>query len=647
MLFFNLLHGFLKTDGRIIVDEVGNKVVMRGFGLGGWTVLEGYMWNYHGFGSTSILEQQIQNLVGEENKNLFFDLFRKNYISEGDIKLLSESGYNTLRIPLHYKHFSEEEGSYNTIGFEILDPIISLCKEYGIFVVLDMHAAPGGQNSSDFSDSDGQTAYLWENPSNRRWLASIWKYIADYYSDNRTIVAYDLLNEPVIFPYGPSILYNLYKDIKDSIRSVDENHILFLEGNWYGNDFNGLTPPIDNNMGYSFHHYVGASGANNDNQWIGQYTEDLSETFNVPLWIGEVGENSNHWAHHKADFFESHNIGWSWWNFKSIGRISSLLSVKNNKKFQNILDFWSGSKPMPSVEESMEGLLGLANSYHIDSCIINYDLISAHNDSSFTINSKPFKKFSPPGILQASNYDIGANGVGSYDLKYEDPNKFNSGSIAWNNGWTYRNDGVDISGSVDNGDLQVGWVEESEWMKYTIQPENPGSFNVYLRIGTAIDGSKITVFKNDTIYKEDIVIPNTGGWNQWRLIPIGVISFNNDDITLKIRNEVGSYNFKEIIFDPLDLNNTPVKFSLNGYPNPSNENITIKWENDYVLNTTLNIFNLNGEKLINKSITSLAGTNTFKWDFKDYNRKKMPSGIYFIKLSTKKSSEVFKATLLK
>ena len=58
------LSGFLKTEGRLIVNENNEKVILKGFGLGGWLVLEGYMWNYPGFGSTTVLENEIEELKG-------------------------------------------------------------------------------------------------------------------------------------------------------------------------------------------------------------------------------------------------------------------------------------------------------------------------------------------------------------------------------------------------------------------------------------------------------------------------------------------------------------------------------------------------------------------------------------------------------
>ena len=78
---FVFCSGFLKTQGRIIVDENDEKIIFKGFGLGGWVVLEGYMWNYPGFGSTTTMENAVEDLIGQDKKDEFFSLYRANYIT--------------------------------------------------------------------------------------------------------------------------------------------------------------------------------------------------------------------------------------------------------------------------------------------------------------------------------------------------------------------------------------------------------------------------------------------------------------------------------------------------------------------------------------------------------------------------------------
>ena len=55
----------------------------------------------------------------------------------------------------------------NQNGFEILDEVIGWCKEAGIYVILDMHDAPGGQTGDNIDDS---YAYPWlmENAENQK-----------------------------------------------------------------------------------------------------------------------------------------------------------------------------------------------------------------------------------------------------------------------------------------------------------------------------------------------------------------------------------------------------------------------------------------------------------------------------------------------
>ena len=317
---YTLAIDFLKTSGDTIVNESNEKIILQGFGLGGWLVLEGYMWNcYIEHASTSRIEDAIEYLVGENKKREFFDLYRKNYITEKDIKYISDNNFNALRVPLHYRDFSPNFMEFSTEGFELLDSLVAWGNRYNVYLVLDMHAAPGAQNTSDFSDSEiNGDSELFTSYTNQRWLASTWKHIANYYKSEPVIAGFDLLNEPAR-PGVATTLRNIYEQCIDSIRAVDQNHMVIIEGNWYGNDHTGLFPPFDPNIVYSFHHYVG--GINDTMTMYNQYRNGIALQYNVPLWVGEFGENSNTWANGIREFFNRNDIGWSWWNFKSIERI--------------------------------------------------------------------------------------------------------------------------------------------------------------------------------------------------------------------------------------------------------------------------------------------------------------------------------------
>ena len=263
ILFFSLLfsQGFLHVQEGQIVEGDGEPILLRGFGLGGWLVPEGYMLHnqawIEGFESPSEIEEHVESLIGAELAESFWDLYRDNYVAQVDIDQIAEWGFNHIRIPFHYKQFYNESGSDTPIGYEIIDELITWCEPYNMYIILDMHCAPGAQNGGPISDSDG-TARLWLEDEYKELTIQIWQEIAEYYAEETLIGGYDLINEPVL-PNGVSLeeFRQLYIDITDAIREVDNNHIVYIEGNWYGTDFSGLTPPWDDNMSYSFHKYWG------------------------------------------------------------------------------------------------------------------------------------------------------------------------------------------------------------------------------------------------------------------------------------------------------------------------------------------------------------------------------------------------------
>ena len=645
---FVFCSGFLKTQGRIIVDENDEKIIFKGFGLGGWVVLEGYMWNYPGFGSTTTMENAVEDLIGQDKKDEFFSLYRANYITEKDIKILSQNGFNALRIPLHYKHFSPSFNEFINDGFELLDPIINACRNNNMYVILDMHAAPGAQNTSDFSDSDGQTAKLFTEYSNQKWLTSVWRYIAEYYSNEPVVAAYDLLNEPVLpWGYGPQALRNIYEWVIDSIRTVDPNHVVIIEGNWYGNDHTGLLPPFDDEMVYSFHHYVG--GSTDTTTMYNQYRTGISLEYNVPLWVGEFGENSNYWGSNIKSFFERNDIGWSWWNYKSVERISSLFSYEITEEYQTVLNYWQGSSAKPDTNTAFNCLMSMANSLHFDSCKVNEDLIRALVDPTYNSIPISYSNFSPPGLLPATDYDSGNNSVSYFDNWVEDPNKFSPETKSWNNGWSYRNDGVDIGSTIINNqkNYYVGWIESGEWMRYTIKPEEPGNYKMMVEIASYINGSSLSVEFDSGMNVGPINLPNTNGWsNGWRIVNIGNVAIS-DETSFKILADVGGFNIKNIIFEDLEVSSIPMDLKLNCYPNPTNSFVTIKWNSDFILLTDITIYDILGNILFLKQMVSGEGENSLNWHLKYMNHKMAPSGIYFVEVKTSNKTSVKKITYLK
>ncbi|MBN2272265.1 MAG: cellulase family glycosylhydrolase, partial [Sedimentisphaerales bacterium] len=140
--------GFLRTRGQDIVDEEGNVVLLRGVGLGNWFLPEGYMWKFGDRGDRPRkIEALVSEIIGEQAGERFWRQFRRNYIREADIQRIAELGFNSVRPALNARLFltEGENAAYVSEGFELLDNLIKWCKKYGVYVIIDMHGAPGGQ----------------------------------------------------------------------------------------------------------------------------------------------------------------------------------------------------------------------------------------------------------------------------------------------------------------------------------------------------------------------------------------------------------------------------------------------------------------------------------------------------------------------
>ena len=79
----------------------------------------------------------------------------------------------------------------------MIDELLNWCEQNQIYLILDMHAAPGGQGyDAAISDYDSSKPSLWESIYNRNKLIALWGKLAERYQNETWIGGYDLLNEP-------------------------------------------------------------------------------------------------------------------------------------------------------------------------------------------------------------------------------------------------------------------------------------------------------------------------------------------------------------------------------------------------------------------------------------------------------------------
>ena len=648
ILFFYSVHliqaqGFLRTEGKKIVDGSGKEVILKGMGLGGWLVQEGYMLKTGRLDAEHQIRNGIIELVGEEKTNQLYNLYHKNYVRKIDIDSLAAWGFNSIRLPMHWNKLISKTSPiiYNEVGFLTIDTLLTWCEDNEMYLILDLHAAPGGQSAGGISDYSGFPS-LWENEDYKNITVELWKKLAERYVDEEWIGGYDLINEPAwdLGQNAPA-LRELYGRITDAVREVDKNHILFIEGNWYATTFDGLMPPWDDNMVYSFHKYW-----NQTDQGTINYLVGFRNTYNIPLWLGETGENSNDWFRENVELMAQNEIGWAWWPHKKIDNISGPLSAPIVNGYQQLLDYWNGQGSKPSESFAYSVLENQFNALRFEKCKIQPNVYKSLFESQPEV-SEPYNNQIVPGIIFGSNYDSGGQSVGYSDKDYK-----NIGSGSYNQGYAYRNDGVDIENCADsktNG-FNIGWINTGEWLKFTVNIDDSGKYDFDFRFASTSGDGKFMVDLDDKNVISFTDIPNTFGWQNWQTVSVNDIFLPEGEHKLKLRFFFEGYNFNymEIKSSITDINlesQIPKEFKLSqNYPNPFNGETIIKFAIPTDSNVELNVYNINGslvEKLF--SGDKNPGNYSLKWDSKN-----IASGVYLVKLSTSHGvNKVIKTQLLK
>ena len=357
-------------------------------------------------------------------------------------------------------------------------------------------------------------------------------------------MGYDIINEPVTPDgYDGKDLARFYGKIVPAIRAIDKNHILFIEGNYYATTFDYLYPPFDDNMVYAFHKYW-----NETDQGTIQYLLNIRDQFDTPLWLGETGENSNVWFYETKELVETLNIGWNKWTHKKLETVTSPLSSPTNPNYEKVVNYWKGNGPRPTAQEAEQGLFQMARDLAIDKTTLRPDVLAAWFSPDFNVKNVPYTEINIPGNIFAVHYDIGNQGVSYYDTEYKQVSSDDNQNVG-NRGWSFRNDGVDIEACSDPSvDYNIGWIETGEWLEYTVNVTQAGTYTVRARIASTGSG-KMRIKVNDKPIGSDMEIPDTGGYQSWGQITFGEEDFETGQALIRVEVLQGGFNFSMITID--------------------------------------------------------------------------------------------------
>lgn len=520
--------GFLKAKGHMIVNGNGERVILRGMGLGGWMLQEGYMFRLGNVGQQYKIKAKIRELIGPEKTAIIYNTWLRSHTTKADIDSLAAWGFNSVRLPMHYELYTpavEDEPApgqqtWKEEGFALTDSLLAWCKANRMYLILDLHAAPGGQGHDlPISDRHPERPSLWESEANQAKTIALWRQLAARYADEPWIGGYDILNEP---NWGfedasdksggrekiNAPLKKLLRDITTAIRAVDQRHLVIIEGNAFGNNYNGILPTWDENMALSFHKY----GNFPDEASIARF-KALREQYNVPLWLGESGENSNTWYQQVISLAEANDIGWAWWQQKKIG-INQPMEIRINPGFQAILDYWNGKGPKPGAEEAYQALLEFVNNTRAENTVVHRDVVDAMFRQVRSTEAIPFREhvIGDAAIVQAVDYDLGRNGYAYNDLDTASYHYTPGVNTRGNRGMAYRNDGVDIK--ADNGAYYIFHTEDNEWLQYTVKVPKAGSYTIKLTVAKDSADALLDLQVNGKDRAKGLAVPAGAGWQQ-------------------------------------------------------------------------------------------------------------------------------------
>lgn len=338
---------FMQAKNKKLMIQ-NKEILLEGVGLGGWFLPEGYMWGSHSYFDRP---RRFEELVSRyyDNPELFWRQYYQNWISDQDFIDIKELGFNSIRLPLHFRLLMEENEDTSEVvfkeqGFKLIDYTIQQCRKMNLYIILDLHSAPGGQTGQNIDDSKYDKPELFTKEIYQKQTVKLWEELAKRYNDESLIVMYDLLNEPL--PNWNKDLFSklepFHERLVNAIRKYDQNHMISIEGAHWATDFSTITRPLDDNVVLHFHKYWSPYGVETIQPYL-----DKRDALNLPLIMGEGGENDLYWYSAAFKMYTQHNISWNFWAYKKVKNHNSIKSFDLPEGFKKLYD---KEHPLPKNE---------------------------------------------------------------------------------------------------------------------------------------------------------------------------------------------------------------------------------------------------------------------------------------------------------
>lgn len=344
--------GLVQASGRSLYDAQGNRLQLRGINAGQILLQEGWMSPF----ALEPLRNEDGSYVTDADGNLQYPEFAEEdlraglkanpnlkdydpeellqyyydcFFTEEDFRIIQEElGFNTIRLPFYYLNILNEDLTLKAEedAFGYLDWFISQAAERELYIVLDLHGAPGSQNGYEHSGASERVAGLWTSEENKAATLELWKFVSDHYTRTRPdlgawIATYDLMNEPT-YTFGSGTTrecWDFFDEIYDAIRASGDRHVITMEGCW---DFGALPDPAEygwENVQYEYHWYNWWSDILPYPLFYAYHDlHNIGRDYDVPVLIGEftLFEDREQW-NTELGLFDDRGYNWTIWNYKT------------------------------------------------------------------------------------------------------------------------------------------------------------------------------------------------------------------------------------------------------------------------------------------------------------------------------------------
>ena len=286
----------------------------------------------------------------------------------------------------------------------------------------------------------------------------------------------------------------------------------------------------------------------------------------------------------------------------------------------------------------------------LENCEIKKGVIASLLDDNYGMKNLPFKELFIPGNIDIVDYDLGANGLAYFDFDYIDNRPNGGGLKTWNNGWAYRNDGVDIQVSSDSklSKYHVSHTESGEFLKYTINVLKNDTYDFSIISSSEQVEASIALYnKQNQLIISEKKLPITQDYDLWVETSLGEAELEKGMNEIRLSIIRGGANLKLLKISSNSSRSGEVIFSHKVYPNPTSSTSNVAFESLSENYIKVRVYNLKGQLVWSDNAKASVGNNTYQFIYMDRFGKKLSNGIYFLTIDDGKKMIKEKITFVK